>query len=230
VAWKKRKSSLLPHSPRPVCGFVFWAAASSVTLHCEASWLLVGVCLQPTSYAKMLILPVSLVTLVYFYLTDTWKVIATLTLHCSDKCAPGIQCLCYISILSESISPLNFSFSQRHKLTWFIALPQMPPNNRLLGINILTFLHWNWDWIFRNVLPPETGWQLLWYVLWRSTYDNVLIHVLLVFYSDAALASGSVFFGFFYYLVLLSSTVETQLLTFMAGRLHAAILWIQPAL
>lgn len=58
----------------------------------------VGGCLLTASCCvKMLSPPVSPVTKVYFYLTDIWKVITTITrLHCSVYYAQAIHCLGYI--------------------------------------------------------------------------------------------------------------------------------------
>lgn len=52
----------------------------------------------------MLSLPVSLVTEVYFYLTDTWKVITTTAwVHCSVWYARAIHCLGYVNVLFKCI-------------------------------------------------------------------------------------------------------------------------------
>lgn len=91
-------------------------------LRCSLLWSLTaagGCLLTAADCVKMLRPPVSLVTGVYFYLTDIWKVITTATLHCSVYYAQAINCL-GSNLLNATVRVFNLIFtlffSQHYKL------------------------------------------------------------------------------------------------------------------
>lgn len=136
AVWHPRNCGIEGHPLATICGFMAWVAGISTAL------MAAGGCLLTAHLpCEDVSLPVSLVTRVYFYLTDTWKVIAMMALHCSDKCA------------SASNASATSAFFQVVSLHWVhnllqtplnIALPPMPQNNRFLCLYI--FRHWS----FRN--------------------------------------------------------------------------------
>lgn len=130
-------AQLLELSTTKMCGFVAWALPVSLPSRCEALRLLAGVCLQPTDCMKVMSLPVSLVTEVYFYLPDTWRVIATTAAQLNVLQLFNASATSAFLNIVASACWIHKYCKTKLKTDMFIALSQMPWKE-----------YWSWHWHF----------------------------------------------------------------------------------